>query len=142
MLKGDISNKPSPIVMVDWEVLIEPKVSLSNLSAEVFHNYILFGAQKEKDFFPLRRNAKWWLERNFDHRFLAFTIDVHDNFRRAIEPSLFDIVAEIEHFEDRKEYREYLRINNQILVSITNNDLLLDATTKKFLGWGGISEYF
>ena len=143
MIKGELSNQPSNIILVDWKIIIDPKVSLSKLSSEVFHNYSLFFLKKPEEFFPIKKNAKGWLSRNWEHRFCAYTISLEEPFRIIVEPILQDLVAELEHFEDRKEFRQWLKVNTQVLYAITPDKEILgmDETVKEFLGWGSISEY-
>ena len=143
MFRGDISNQPSPVILIDWRVLIDPKVSLSKASSELFHNYLLFDAKKEGDYFPAKRNAKGWLERNYKQRFCVFSVALEEPFKIAVENVLEELVAEIEHFESRDELRDWLRINNQVSLMITNDNsfLGLDDNVRLFVGWGSVAEY-
>lgn len=140
MFKGDISNKPQDVVLVDWDILIEPKISMSKISAEVFHNYILFGKQ-EDDLFSIRTHAKGWIERNYIYRMCLFTVGMYDEFRRFIEPIIYQLVPEVEHFDTKTELKSWLLINSQVMFALTKDKSLVSNTVKEFLGWGSIEEY-
>lgn len=137
MRRGELSSSSAPVCAVDWRVLLESRVGdgwLGKLAIQAL-------AQSNMEAFMLRAlrlrpGAKAWIERLAPIRILVFSVGVPEA-APAIDLVLRDVVAEMEHFGDRDDFRMWLKQNPQVYRAFTNDRSLanLDGTVRLFAGW-------
>ena len=138
MRKGELTTRPQPVCAVDYRILVEPKYGYGWFT----HNLpqMLWAAGMEdriRRLLPIRKGAKWWLERNWEHRFCAVTV-AQPLLIPSIKLVLGDYVAEFEHFADPGELSVWLRQTPEVESFYTVDPALLglDERIRPFHGWG------
>lgn len=132
MLRGQLTNQPAPMVLVDWRVLVEVQ------RAGTFFGMRLPTKLTTK--FPtklvVKEGARGWIERNWEVRMVVALIG-DNGFRKGVEDLLEPFIAEFIYFWSRDEVRMWLHRNPQVLCFYTEDTSLLglEDTTRKFSGW-------
>jgi len=114
MLRGEISNKPSPIIAIDYKIL----------------------AKEEKGKIILKEGAIGWLERNWGFRFIVMIVECFDADK--YEFLLSDYVAEVKKFDIGFDLWLWLKQNPQIYKFFTNDTMLyrpMSSICFKHSGW-------
>lgn len=137
MLRGELSNRPEALFAFDYRIFLEQKKSY-----EWFVKYVpellltkhFEGTMKKA--FPWKPGARLWIESHWEKRVGVFTVGI-PIAGRAVEMVVGDYVAECHHFDDRNEFRNWVRLSKHIARITTNDPMLLgiDDVIQRHTTW-------
>lgn len=136
MLRGQLTNQPAPMVLVDWRVLVEVQGADSPFYAKLPKRLRRALSVRRRQHLVVREGARGWIERNWKVR-MAVALIGGNGFRKDAEQLLEPFVSEFIWFWSRDEVRMWLHRNPQVLCFYTEDRSLLglEDTTRKFSGW-------
>lgn len=137
MLRGDISNRAAAIIAVDYRILIDEQRPYLWLAQRVPDLLLSKGFEASMNrALPWRPGARLWVEAFPEYRIAAFTVGV-PIISRAIEMILGSHIAEVYHFDNRHEFRNWSKITGAIGRIYTNDPQLLglDEIIQPHSGW-------
>jgi hypothetical protein len=139
MKRGELSNRPAAICGVDYRILIEERKEYSWFVKKIPE--LLLHKSFEtlmKRALPMKRGARGWIETALEqHRIVAISVGV-PLIARALDMVLGDYVVDTYHFDDRQEFRLWLRQTPQVYKVFTNDPELmgLDGIAVPHANWG------
>lgn len=122
MLKGDISNEPALLCMVDYKILTEKKIRLS-----------------------LKKGAEDWIRKNWGIRFGVFIVHSPGKLRflleRRVRSLVRDFIPEVWFFDSKEEFRNWIQLNIDRVVRIYTNEqalLGIEDFIRPHKGWSEV----
>jgi len=137
MLRGELSNRPQAIIGVDYRILLEINMPYGWFLVKIPE--LLLDKRFEN---TMRKNivvkdgAVDWIQSNWERRFATVTVGC-EVLAPAIDMILGDYIAESYHFLEVQDFRQWLRITQQVYRVYTNDPVLLglDEITQPHSGW-------
>lgn len=132
MLRGQLTNQPAPMVLVDWRVLVGVQRTEQFLGIKLPTKL----STKLPTKLEVKEGARGWIERNWEVRMVVALIG-DNGFRSEVEELLEPFASEFIYFWSRDEVRMWLHRNPQVLCFYTEDQTLLglDDNTRRFSGW-------
>jgi hypothetical protein len=136
MLRGELSNMLSPMFGVDFRILLEePEISKVGRVADR-----LLMASGMPGF--LMHRYKWrdgaidWISREFDYRAVGFIVK-KGIYSGVIAEVLLQGLSEVKIFEDRYKFKQWVRVEPDLVRVFTNDPYLLglNEVVDRHSGW-------
>lgn len=137
MLRGELSNRPAGICGVDYRILLREKKPYTWFVKYVPELLLHRSFEtRMKNALPFKPGAKAWLESNWEKRLVIVTVGV-PLLSRAVEMVVGDFIAEVYHFDNRNELRDWVRMTPQVYKILTEDQTLigLQDIVVLFNGW-------
>lgn len=126
MRRGDISNQPEPMCLVDYRTVFDRNAD-SEAIVQLVPDLLLspaFGSKACK-FYALKKGAASWFDRNAHRRIILFTVGLHDAECMALDATMelqgptWLSLRSLHHFHDRIEFHEHVRSTPQVMRVVT-----------------------